>query len=108
MGNPNVRTNPSTGVLIDRSQSLTTDQFVTVALENASRSYFLFQNISNSTMWLNIGGVATADNDSIYVAPQGSVIFNGSFVPSGIVNVICPAAADDIFGRKFVAKEGIR
>jgi hypothetical protein len=105
MANPNVRTKPSTGVLIDRSATLNIDLFVTVALENPSRTYFLFQNISDATMWLNIGGVATADNDSIYVAPQGSVIFNGSFVPSGIVNVICPAASGG--DKKFVAKEGI-
>jgi hypothetical protein len=106
MGNPNVRTNPSTGVLIDRSATLNTEFFITVALENAARSYFLFQNISDATMWLNVGDVATADNDSIYVAPQGSVLFNGSFVPSGVINVICPAASGG--PKKFVAKEGIR
>ena len=106
MGNPNVRTNPSTGVLIDRSQTLTNELFITVAFENPARSYFLFQNISDATMWLNVGDIATADNNSIYVAPQGSVLFNGTFVPSGIINVICPAASGG--DKKFVAKEGIR
>ena len=105
MGNPNVRTKPSTGALIDRSQTLTSELFVTVALENPSRSYFVFQNISDATMWLNVGDVATADNNSIYIAPQGSVLFNGTFVPSGVINVICPAASGG--DKKFVAKEGI-
>ena len=106
MGNPNVRTNPSTGALIDRSLTLTSELHVTVALENPSRSYFLFQNISDATMWLNVGDIATADNSSIYVAPQGSVLFNGTFVPSGVINVVCPAASGG--DKKFVAKEGIR
>ena len=105
MANPNVRTKPSTGVLIDRSATLTNEFFITVALENKSRTYFLFQNISDATMWLNVGDVATADNNSIYVAPQGSLLFNGTFVPSGNINVICPAASGG--DKKFVAKEGI-
>jgi hypothetical protein len=106
MGNPNVRINPITGELIDRSGTLTSDLFITVALENTARSYFLFQNISDATMWLDFDAIPAADNSSIYVAPQGSVLFNGTFIPSGIINVICPAASGG--DKKYVAKEGIR
>jgi len=98
-------TAPVIGPLTDRSGVLTDALNITVALENKSRGYFIFQNISDSTMWLNFGDVATANNNSIYVAAQGSVLFTGSFIPNQVINVLCPAASGG-GPKRFVAKEG--
>lgn len=98
-------TAPVIGVLTDRSNTLSIDFSITVAQENLSRGYFLFQNISNATMYLNFGAPATVDNNSIFVAAQGSVLFNGSFIPNQVINVLCPAATSNA-PKKFIAKEG--
>lgn len=95
-------TAPVIGSLTDRSGSIAaggTSQEVAPA--KANRAYFIFQNISDTAMWINFGAAATADNNSIYLAAQGSVLFNGSFIPSQSVNVLCVTT-----GKKFVAKEG--
>jgi hypothetical protein len=98
-------TAPVIGPLTDRSASLTLELSLTVAFENPSRGFFFFQNISDATMWLNIGDHAVANSNSIMVAPQGSVIFNGSFIPSEVINVLCPTATSGS-PKKYIAKEG--
>lgn len=105
MGFPNVKTKPSTGNVIDHSSSTA----VTTALagtqsvmpENASRTYFVFQNISDTLMRIDFGQTVT-DNEGIQVQPSGSVTFNAAWVPSQEVFVKCSSTT-----KKFVAKEGI-
>ena len=66
------------------------------------RRYMLFQNISDTAMWLNFGAVATADTPSVYIAggANAGIVFEGSFVPDGLVSVMCATT-----GKKFVFKE---
>ena len=98
-------TAPVIGPLTDRSASLSTGSSTTLTVENKSRGYFLFQNISDATMWLNFGAAATANNNSVYVAAQGSVLFNGSFIPNQLISVLCPTATEGS-PKRFIAKEG--
>lgn len=93
---------PIIGALTDKSGSITnaaTSQLLAAKKEN--RAYFLFQNISDAAMWINFGAAATADNNSILINAQGSLLFNGSFIPEDAVYVLCASS-----GKKFVCKEG--
>lgn len=95
-------TAPVIGELTDRSGSITaggTSQEIAAAKSN--RAYLLFQNISDTPMWLNFGAAATANNNSIYLNAQGSLLFSGSFIPSDSFHVLCATT-----GKKFVCKEG--
>jgi hypothetical protein len=99
---PNVKTRPSNGIVIDRSAATTGTSSQEVMPANESRVYLVFQNISDTIMHINFGAAATADSNSIRVNAGGSVTFNGGWVPSQAVNVICSSS-----GKKWVAKEGI-
>ena len=105
MGHPNVKTKPSTGNVIDHSSStsVTTaaDGEQSVMPANASRTYFVFQNISDTLMRIDFGQTASI-NEGIQVQPGGSVTFNAAWVPSQEVFVRCSSTA-----KLFVAKEGI-
>ena len=105
MGHPNVKTKPSTGNVLDHS----TETAVTTAAlgaqsvmpANESRTYLVFQNISDTLMRINFGEVATELN-GIQVQPGGSVTFNSAWVPSQELFVRCSSTT-----KKFVAKQGI-
>ena len=105
MGHPNVKTKPSSGNVLDHS----TETAVTTAAlgaqsvmpANESRTYLVFQNISDTLMRINFGEVATEAN-GIQVQPGGSVTFNSAWVPSQELFVRCSST-----GKEFVAKEGI-
>jgi hypothetical protein len=100
----NVHTVPSTGTVINRSgASVTAAQFGSqiVMGANKSRTYLVFQNISDTVMLLNFGETAGA-LDSISVSPGGSVTFNAGWVPSQDVYLRCSVTA-----KNFVAKEGV-
>lgn len=56
-------------------------------------------------MWLNFGAAATANNNSIFVAAQGSILFNGSFIPDQEITVLCPTASGGSI-KRYIAKEG--
>lgn len=89
------------GTLTNASGSIAvgaTSQAVAAAL--ATRRYFLFQNISTETMWINFGVAAVADQPSIAILPQASFVMEGYFVSTEAVNVISATA-----GSKYVAKE---
>ena len=105
MSNPNVKTKPSTGNVIDHSDETNTTFSVggaqSVMPANPSRTYLVFQNISDTEMFLNFGAVAFA-NKSIKVSPSGSVTFNSAWIPSQEVFLRCSSD-----GKYFVAKEGI-
>lgn len=89
------------GSLTNRSGSIaagaTSQQ---VAALNASRKYFLFQNISTETMWINFGTAAVSDQPSIQVLQGGSFVMENFFVSTEAINVISATT-----GSKFVSKE---
>lgn len=104
MGNPNVKTKPSTGVVLDHSTNTDASAasgFQVVMPANESRTYLVFQNNSDTLMKINIGAFAV-NAVSIAVQPGGSVTWNSAWVPSQAVYVRCSSTAKD-----FVAKEGI-
>jgi hypothetical protein len=105
MGFPNVKTKPSTGSVIDRSGStaVTTAAAGTqsVMSANESRTYLVFQNISDTVMNINFGATALTTN-SIHRAAgrQRHVQLGlGAFATSFLR---CSST-----GKEFVAKEGI-
>ena len=104
MGHPNVKTKPSNGNVLDHSSASSgaaPSGAHIVMLANESRTYFVFQNISDTVMSINFGADAGAA-DSIVVQPGGSVTFNSAWVPSQQVFLRCSST-----GKEFVAKEGI-
>jgi hypothetical protein len=104
MGFPNVKTKPSTGSVLDHSS--TTSGVAPygahiVMPANESRTYLVFQNISDTVMSINFGANAEAA-DGIVVQPGGSVTFNSAWVPSQQVRLRCSSAS-----KSYVAKQGI-
>lgn len=92
---------PATGAFINRSGSITaggTRQAVAAAL--VGRKYFLFQNVSDTVMWINFGTDAIADSPSIYIPPLGGFVLEGSAVSAERIDVICATTA-----KKYTAKE---
>lgn len=70
----------------------------TVFAANAARRSFIFQNISDSAMWLNFSAAAAADAPSIYVA--AGAYFEPFVAPTTSISVFCATT-----GKKFTAKE---
>lgn len=76
----------------------------TLAAANAARRYLLIQNkrSASESFWVRVDGTAAVtDSPSIEVAPGVTLTFEGSFVPTGQVNVIAATT-----GTKFTALEG--
>lgn len=68
---------------------------------NAGRVYLLVQNVSDTNMWVDFGAAAVVGQPSVLLAANGgSIVFDGSFVPTSTVNVVCSAS-----GKAYVAKE---
>lgn len=65
---------------------------------NAERRSFIFQNISDTAMWLNFGATAAADAPSIYIA--AGAYFEPFIAPTTSISVFCATT-----GKKFTAKE---
>ncbi len=90
---------PVTGTLDDASGSITTGGTSQVVVaENFDRSYLLFQNHSDTDMWLNFGAAAVAGQPSIKI-PAG-VAYTPSFVDNRSVNVLCATT-----GKQFTCKQ---
>lgn len=92
----------TTGPLTDRSGTITsggTSQQVAAA--NSSRKYFMLQNISDETMWIDFGVSAVQDTPSIKITTGGAFFAEGSFVSDQVINIISATT-----GKKFVSKEG--
>lgn len=90
------------GVFRDYSGSVTlggTAQVVQSA--GLIRRYLLIQNISDTTMWVNFGVTAVADQPSIQIVAGASLVFDHAFVPIGDISLMCATT-----GKKFVIKEG--
>lgn len=67
---------------------------------NANRKMFLFQNISDTDMWLNFGSAATAGAGSFKVEPGSGFSLDGNMVTTQAINVLCASAT-----KAFTAKE---
>jgi hypothetical protein len=92
------------GSLIDGSGDIATlNVSEEVFAENGSRQYLLIQNVSDTTMWVNFGTAAVADQPSIMLVSGAALEFgagNTGVVPTATVNIICSAS-----GKAYTAKE---
>ena len=99
---PNRETEGLKGTLTDRSGAITTGGTVQdVAAVNATRHYFMFQNISDTVMYLDFGRDPTSNDSYQIAASGGAYVFDGNFIPVQVARVLCATT-----GKKFVAKEG--
>ncbi len=96
------------GPLTDRSGSITEGGTAQqIAAANAARRYFFICNTSVEILYVNVGATATSANSYPLAAaasagaPGGSLVFEGSFIPSGSVSILGATT-----GSTFVAKEG--
>lgn len=77
----------------------------TVFAANAARRYLIIQNLSADELFVNFGAAATAGSPSIGLAPAdgaipgGTVIFEGSYIPTSSVTII-GATTGDSFSAK--------
>lgn len=91
---------PIAGQLTDRSDTIDTGGTAQqVAAANASRRYLLFQNHSDTDMWINFGTDAVASQPSIKIA--AGVAYTPTFVDTRAISVICAT-----MGKAFTCKEG--
>lgn len=90
------------GPVADYSSTTDSGNKTVIAATNASRTYLMFQNNSDTTMYLYLGAGTPSDTNSIKVNAGGSVTFNGSWVPDSIVQVRCSSAS-----KAFACYEGI-
>lgn len=68
---------------------------------NSARRYLMVQNVSETDMWLDFGTPAVADQPSfLLLAGGGGVAFEGSFIPTSTVNILC-----SVMGEPYTAKE---
>lgn len=87
------------GAFTDRSGTITlggTSQQAAAA--NTSRRYLIFQNISDTTMWLNFGTAAVATQPSIQIVAGGN--YEPLVAPTQAVNVLCATT-----GKAYACKE---
>ena len=85
---------------VDRSGTITaggTSQQVAAA--NASRRYLVFQNHSDTDMWLNFGVAAVASQPSVKLSANGGA-YEPLVAPLGTINVIGATT-----GKAFTCKE---
>lgn len=109
-----IETLPGQGVAVQPNSTNMLDASGTITLANVSqqvlandtsnmRRYILFQNLSDTDMWINFGSPATVGAfGSIWVAPAGgSISFEAGFCPVDALSVIC-SAANKYFTLKYV------
>ncbi len=78
---------PSRGAFIDRSGTTLANTSKQVMAANATRSYLLFQNLANVTMWLNFTSAAANAAGSIEITPGAMYSLEGPFISTEAVNV---------------------
>ena len=76
-----------TGTPIDRSGTTSAGASSQVAPAIENRKGFWFQNISDTEMWINEIGAASAGSPSIKIPP--SALYEFSCVPITAINVFC-------------------
>lgn len=93
---------PKGGSLTDGSDDITAaDTSEQVFAANTSRVYLLVQNVSDTDMWVDFGTSAVKDQPSVLLrANGGSIVFDGAFVPTSTVNIICGTIS-----KPYTAKE---
>lgn len=92
-------TGPQAGTWTDRSGTIATGGSSQQAAEaNASRRYLLFQNHSDTDMWINFGDAAVVNQPSIKIA--AGVAYTPQFVSTQAIHVICATT-----GKAFTCKE---
>jgi hypothetical protein len=78
----------------------TSQQIITA---NSNRRYLLIQNISDTDMYINFGGLATIGIGSIKLVPNGHYELSsvtGGYINTESIDIICSVA-----GKEFTAKE---
>lgn len=92
-GSTGITITPNRGNLIDRSGTIATGNLAQeVAAVNATRQYFLFQNVSDTDMYINPLGNATVGAGSILCpADGGGLIMENNFISTQRWTVICTA-----------------
>jgi hypothetical protein len=87
--------------ITDRSGTIATGGTAQqVMAVNHNRRGILFQNVSDTDMWVDFGATAVADSPSIKVAAGLALPFMGSFMPTQYMSVICATT-----GKKYTCKE---
>lgn len=71
-----------------------------IAVENANRRGFSIMNVSDTDMWINTEGVATADSPSLKLEPGAYYEEPSWGVSIGAISVFC-----GVTGKKFTARE---
>ncbi len=72
------------------TQTITTGGTAQTVFAASARSYLLIQNVSDTAMWVNFIGTATAGAGSILLAPAGAGVleYYQGFIPQGAISVI--------------------
>lgn len=93
---------PTAGTMTDRSGTITTGGTAQqVMAASANRRYLFFQNVSEIDLWINYGATnAVANQPSIKVGPDGSMVLEGSSISGERVSVFGTTT-----GAAYTAKE---
>ena len=90
------------GPITDRSSTITaggTSQQVVAKTPN--RNYLMFQNTSNTDMWINFGKSAAAASPSFLCAANGGTwVWETGYIPTDDLHVFCATT-----GKAFTCKE---
>jgi hypothetical protein len=89
-----MKISPAQVAFTDRSGTIAVDSVAqSVTADNTRRSYLLIQNVGSQRIWFNFGATATMGPGSVVLEPSGSMLFEGSAVPTHSVSVIGPVGA---------------
>lgn len=94
------QTAPST--ITNRSGTLTAANTAqTIAVANANRRGFAFQNQSAGSLYLAIGVAATQDKLSLLIGPNRLYETPSNFAPTGSISMIGPTTGQQFFFWEF-------
>lgn len=94
--------NPS-GAFTDRSGTITLGGTAqTIAVAQATRKTFIFENLSSESLWVNFGIAAVQNQPSFEVLPKGTLRLTSEFISTELISVIGATT-----GSAFTAKEAI-
>lgn len=68
---------------------------------NAARQFLLIQNVSAADLWINETVAAVLAQPSIKIAAGASLVFDGTFCPTGAINII-----GGTISQAYVVKQG--
>lgn len=93
----------STRSLIDRSGTTTANTVTPVMPANPSRQSVSIVNVSDTTIWINLGSPASAGAGSYPIAPNGEYcLTSADFGLHMAITVFC-----SVSGKAYTAKEGV-